>query len=277
MPHSSDPKDDAIRRVVNRLMTDGVIASSDHRAELGSTNSQAVDWLRANMGDATSNWREQLPRLVITDYQTSGRGRQGRNWTAQTDGLAFSLVSSGVHRLLSIAVGVAIAQSIEFVAGPTSCALKWPNDIWMNGCKVGGILIESVSVPRDESTAVDNPETVAIVGIGINVGSSPVIEGVQTSSVVEATGKVISRSELLAEIVPAVVSQFGDDEEKHDEAITEFTKRCVLKGSQVRCWINGTHVEGICEGISSTGELLIRTRNGTARCQSGEVSRVRPS
>ena len=269
--------DDAIRRTLNRLVADGFIASYDHRSRCGSTNTEANEWLRRSPETDVSTQNVQLPRLIVADKQTSGRGRLGRVWTAQEDGLAFSLLWKGCHSLLSIAVGVAIAEAIEFVAGPTSCGLKWPNDIWMNGRKVGGVLIERIGLSGRDCGSNEGDGEVSIIGIGLNVRSSPDIDGTATTSIVETTGKVIARSDLLEELVSSLIQRLNFIQNDPEGVIRDFAKRCILSGTPVRCWIGGAQVEGMCEGISSTGELIVHTSDGVQRCRSGDVTRVRHS
>lgn len=277
MSDSKDPVDPSIRRVVSKLIADGVILSADHLATIDSTNTQSSRWLGKSVLDDSL-----LPRLVIADEQTSGRGRMGRSWNARNDGLALSLVWPGCHGLTSIAVGVAIAETIEFLAAPTKCGLKWPNDVWLADRKVAGVLIErvdtkSASGSRDGGTSgavVDQP--VSIVGIGLNVGSSPKLGESPTTSIAESTGKLVSRAEVLAELIPMLVERLRAVELDAEELLREFRRRCVLSSLPVHCFVDGQPVEGVCEGISDTGELQVLTANGIQKCRSGEVSRVRP-
>ncbi len=271
----SEPVDLAIHRVIDSLLTSGVIASFDHQSTLPSTNSTALDWLNTHRGsERVEIIGSQLPRLVIADSQTAGRGRLGRTWQAQQDGLAFSLVLSGCEELLSIAVGVAIAETIEHLAAPLRCGLKWPNDVWINGKKVAGTLIERVDLPSQRH---DGPLVAVVIGIGLNVGSSPNLSESETTSICEATGKWITRSAMLSELIPAVIDTVQRCQTDRDECLDAFRHRCALTGEMIRCSIDGQVVEGRCEGISLNGEMRIHTESGERVCRSGEVSRVRVS
>ena len=129
--------------------------------EIDSTNSELMRRARAGQLD---------PILLVAERQTAGRGRLGRTW--HTDGaeiegipaLTFSLglpLSPQNWSGLSLAVGISVAQSLH-----PSLRLKWPNDIWLNDRKLGGILIE---------TAVVNDVRYAVIGIGINIAPLTVI------------------------------------------------------------------------------------------------------
>lgn len=267
------PLDESICRVTDSLLASGMLASRDHQSSLPSTNSAALQWLGDQRGDctATSALLSQMPRIVIAETQTAGRGRRGRSWQTPHDGLAFSLVQIGCHELLSIAVGVAIAEAIEHEAGPVRCGLKWPNDVRMSGRKVAGILIERVDLP---SAADGYPQAMAVIGIGLNVGSSPQLDEAQATSVCEATGKFVTRAGILAELIPAVIGSASLCEADPQELLQSFRDRCVLTGETIRCLIDGQVVQGRCEGVDERGELQVWTGAGMRSCRSGEVHRV---
>ena len=91
--------------------------------------------------------------VLVVDRQTAGRGRRGRSWASSPDSsLTFSLLwrfEGGVERLagLSLAVGVALVRAVS-AFGVSGAALKWPNDILLNGGKLAGILVELTSARR---------------------------------------------------------------------------------------------------------------------------------
>ncbi len=123
--------------------------------EIDSTNSELMRRARAGQLD---------PILLVAERQTAGRGRLGRTWHsegANGDGipaLTFSLglpLSPKSWSGLSLAVGISVAQSLH-----PSLQLKWPNDVWLNDRKLGGILIETATV---------NDRRYAVIGIGINI------------------------------------------------------------------------------------------------------------
>src|SRR6185503_2956197 len=105
--------------------------------------------------------KENNPVLLAAEEQTAGRGRRGRRWhSAPGAGATFSLgrrVRRPVRELaaLSLVAGVAAARALRAL-GLQQAALKWPNDLMVDGAKLGGILVEN----RDSNYAV--------IGIGIN-------------------------------------------------------------------------------------------------------------
>ena len=96
--------------------------------------------------------------LVTTGFQSAGRGRQGRTWTAPPGrALLLSLVVRAPDPLLPLRAGLAVAD----LAGPAAL-VKWPNDVLLEGRKVAGVLVEA----RPQ-------EGWAVVGIGINAAFAP--------------------------------------------------------------------------------------------------------
>ncbi len=123
----------------------------EHHAQIDSTNARAKELAR---GGAPGG-------LVVTaDEQTAGRGRQGRDWFAPPGGaLLYSalLRPLGDRPLLPLAVPLAVCETAENLAN-VECGVKWPNDVWVRGRKLAGILIEG----RPE-------EDWAVIGVGLNV------------------------------------------------------------------------------------------------------------
>ena len=120
---------------------------------LGSTNDEARKFLSAREGT-----------VLVADRQTKGKGRLGRKWFSPPGGLYFSVIlkprkaPKDLYKL-TILAAVACARAIKSTTG-LSAALKWPNDIMLEGKKVGGILTEGAT--RDKVSGI-------IIGVGINI------------------------------------------------------------------------------------------------------------
>ena len=123
-----------------------------HHRATDSTNERAKELARAGAPHGT---------LVTADEQSAGRGRQGREWTAPAgSAVLMSVVLRDLgeaQELLPLAAAVAACEAAEAVA-PVQCRVKWPNDVWVDGRKLAGILIEG----RPQ-------EGWAVLGIGLNV------------------------------------------------------------------------------------------------------------
>src|SRR3954464_4771732 len=103
-----------------------------------STNSRARELAEAGAPQGT---------VVTAGEQSAGRGRQGRSWTAPPGkALLYSAVLRPLderHMLLPLAVPIAVCAAAESLRPEVECTIKWPNDVWVEGRKLAGILIEA--------------------------------------------------------------------------------------------------------------------------------------
>ncbi|MCO5205498.1 MAG: biotin--[acetyl-CoA-carboxylase] ligase [Anaerolineae bacterium] len=204
--------------------------------------------------------------MVITDYQSAGKGRLGRSWEAPPNSsLLFSLLLRpdwGIDQLnwpMMIA-GLAIADAIELVTG-VAVRLKWPNDVvvcaddgtWR---KVAGILLESLW-HGDQLTSV-------VVGMGINVNISaeqmPVGMTPPTSLLV-AGGQPVDRLALLAEVLTQMEKRLISAEAGHSPQ-PAWIKRLITIGQAVRVTGGTTTITGVAEACDEQGQLLVRDSDG---------------
>lgn len=136
-----------------------------HYSEVGSTNSVALS--AADNDASTGTW-------IIADNQTSGKGRSGRSWISIDGNFHATLLLRNVQKPsqiseLSIVSGVAFHQALSQICGHTSkvkLEIKWPNDILLNRCKLGGILIESSLNSKIQCADI-------VIGFGLNLCSHP--------------------------------------------------------------------------------------------------------
>lgn len=268
-----DVEGDVERRgcqAVETLLESGICASANYCQTTESTNTKALSDLRHGVIDAA-----MMPRVYLTDEQTSGRGRHGRTWISDGGTLTFSLavdrgaLDGGAGQLLPLAVGVGIARWIDFEFAPLQAKLKWPNDVHLGGGKVAGVLLETIA---------ESPHQV-IVGVGVNVSSQPTIEPMQSASATRSLSRVVGREvrryEILSPLVQAIMealSQLGDST---DELIEDFQRRCLLSGQPIRFQHKAEQRRGICCGIAGTGELLVETSEGIQHVQSGDAQLIR--
>jgi len=160
-----------------------------HYAETTSTNDRAWDQARRGAPEGT---------LITADYQTQGRGRRGRRWLAPPRAsLLFSVLlyprlPFEQASLLTLAGGIAAARAIRATTG-LNARLKWPNDVLLNGRKVGGVLTET----EWEGASIAR----AVLGVGLNVNLAaaewpPELQDRATSLLIEL-GQPVSREVLL--------------------------------------------------------------------------------
>lgn len=223
------------------------------------------------------------PCLLVAEHQTHGRGRHGRVWQAAPGAsLTFSLALALAPRDwagLSLAVGVALADALDpwpegQPAGPLHIALKWPNDLWLvdasgTGRKLGGILIETVPA---------GAKRLAVIGVGINVLPLAGGEVAGGYACVQEIDEQAGAPRVLAQVAKPLADAVQRFEREGFAAFAAaYARRDLLRGRMVRT-TQADVAEGQAEGVSDTGELLVRTPDGVLReVGSGEVSvRLQP-
>ncbi|HRH18683.1 MAG TPA: biotin--[acetyl-CoA-carboxylase] ligase [Aquabacterium sp.] len=249
-------------------------------AELDSTNTRALQLGREG-ADA--------PCVVVAWRQTAGRGRAGRAWQAQpgqtlTMSLALPVALDqvpGGGSALSLAVGLSVAEALTPLL-PTSApsiGLKWPNDLWVNDHKLGGILIEAIQAP-----GLPAGQRWVVIGIGLNLShTAPEWQAERTD--LSQLGACVSAGQAMDALVPPLLQACTDFERQgFAPQVAAYTARDVLIGRQVQLWRQpaaqaapGTpDAHGCARGVGPDGALLIQREDGTlAPWHIGEVS-VRP-
>ncbi|WP_300455199.1 biotin--[acetyl-CoA-carboxylase] ligase [Accumulibacter sp.] len=211
--------------------------------------------------------------LLVADQQTAGRGRRGRSWLSSPEAsLTFSLLwrfTCPVAQLagLSLAVGVAVARALEGV-GVERIGLKWPNDILLDGGKLGGILVELDTQPGS---------LLAVIGIGLNLhlpaaGDEPLRH--PPAALSQALSPLPDRHRLLARLLSELAAVLDDFSAGGFPILRdEWQAHHVWQDRRVRLLDGGpVDREGICLGADTDGALLLRTPVGVERCLSGDLS-----
>jgi BirA family biotin operon repressor/biotin-[acetyl-CoA-carboxylase] ligase len=226
--------------------------------QLASTNTHAREL--AENGAAEGE-------VVIAEAQTQGRGRLGRRWESPPSvNLYFSIIlrpklapEHAAQITLMAAVGVADAVATFITQQP---AIKWPNDILVDGRKLAGILAEaSCDAARIEYV---------ILGIGINVncriGSMPPELGQRATSLFELTGNNASREIVLGRLIQALDRCYGVLEASGFEALRpHWEARFNLRGKRVRVELGNEVIIGCARGINADGALVIEDDKGVLK------------
>jgi BirA family biotin operon repressor/biotin-[acetyl-CoA-carboxylase] ligase len=218
-------------------------------ASLPSTMDAARREIRRGAGEGT---------VIIAGEQTGGRGRLKRAWFSPRGNIALSIILypdiASLPYLVMIA-SLAAAQSIESVTGKKT-QLKWPNDILIEGKKVGGILIEN-EVKGDKVSF-------SIIGIGINVALNVAdyAEIVETATSLK-TGA--AKDDLHLAIIRSLLHEFEKLYFKLPDGKPIFEAwrdRLVTLGKRVRAISGSRTIEGIAESVDVSGALVIRGAGG---------------
>lgn len=212
-----------------------------HHRATDSTNERARELAAAGAPHGT---------LVTADEQSAGRGRQGRTWSAAPgEAVLLSVVLRSLDELLPLRAAVAVAESL-----PMPAQIKWPNDIWIGGKKVSGILVEG----RPQ-------EGWAVLGIGLNVATRTFPEElseIATSLALE--GAALSREDALEALL---VSLDRVLDAPHADVLDAWRQRDALSGAEV-AWNGG---RGRAAGITDSGALRVETDAGVVELDAGEV------
>jgi BirA family transcriptional regulator, biotin operon repressor / biotin---[acetyl-CoA-carboxylase] ligase len=195
--------------------------------------------------------------VVLADEQTQGRGRSGRRWSSPAGlGLWMSFLvrrhQAGEGLLTPLLAGLATARAVERLVG-REAGVKWPNDVWIEGRKVAGVLCESVG-------------GLVVVGVGVNVRQTledfPVEIRRSATSLELVTGCRVSRSRLAGEILAEARRLLDRPVPRLAPALVgELHQRDVLGGRFLR--VGGRR--GIGAGVDALGRLLVETGPGDVR------------
>ena len=213
-----------------RIISETFLQQVVYRDELDSTNSFAVDLCKqsgVNLPD--------LPALVISERQTSGRGRGSNRWWSAEGALTFSLIvplaelDGSQLGLVSLCAGLAVCRALERLAPQVDVGLKWPNDVLIHHKKVCGILCEAPP-PAGAGSVV--------IGIGLNVNNSmesaPNELRQSATSLIDQIGTELPLTDVLILCLHEL-----------DRCLAELPRspRDVALQCQAYCCLQGTHVE----------------------------------
>ena len=222
--------------------------------EIDSSNSELMRRARAGQHEAT---------LLVAERQTAGRGRMGRVWQSQPgDSLTFSLslpLAPQDWSGLSLAVGLSLAESLH-----PGVQLKWPNDLWFEDRKIGGILVEAASMAGRSQV---------VVGVGLNIRPRGA-DGLNTppAALTELLPDLTGPACLARVALPLIQTLLTFESKGFAPLKGRFESRDALKGRQVHT-SDGQVGEAL--GVGTTGALRLLTGAGVQEIHSAEIS-VRP-
>ena len=212
--------------------------------------------------------------VVLAEKQTAGRGRRGKVWVSPlASNIYMSVVwdfsgAGDTLKGLSLAIGVAVRRAL-LKLGVAEIKLKWPNDIFVNGKKLGGILLEMIGDPSAECSV--------IVGIGINVlmseSSAEAIDQDWTD-LQKASSVTISRNELVACLITETFEVLGNFQRTGFSVYrAEWQAADLLKNQSGTISKDRESVSGIVLGVDNSGSLRMRLSDGEEqRFIGGELS-----
>jgi len=248
---------------VSRIIAETFVAGVEHYSSLPSTQERARE--------AASNPFETLPLLVIADRQTAGRGREGNSWWTGEGNLAFSLLFDPAEfdcprravPAMSLAASVAIIDTIAARIEPHRVGLHWPNDVFVEGKKLAGVLVEVM------------PDGRHILGVGLNANSRAADAPDELKSRIvtlrDLTGTAHERTVLLMRLLGELgtcLRQLGGEP---DILGLRFNDLCVQHGQMLTLYQGDRPTVGRCLGIATDGGLLLDTATGLQAFHSGTL------
>ena len=248
-----------------QLLEQTFVQRVDWQASVPSTNSVALQ---------STNVVDDLPWLIGANEQTQGRGRGKNSWWACSGSLTFSLVhrpsDSGIVKRqwpqISLTVGLAVTEMVSELLPGHCVQLKWPNDVYVDGRKIAGILIETMPQHDD----------LVVTGIGMNLNNSlaDAPHEIQDTAIAacDVVGEMLDPTRAMVSLLNHLDRELrllGEEDPTLSERLRE---RCFLTGKTVTISNSGSDVTGTCDGIDDDGALRITTPSGPKRFHSGTVT-----
>jgi BirA family transcriptional regulator, biotin operon repressor / biotin---[acetyl-CoA-carboxylase] ligase len=244
---------------------------------------QACHWLET-IDSTNSLARRQiesgsalLPSLWVADEQTAGRGRNHNAWWSPSGCLMLSLAigpeelpaEPARRPLLSLVAGVAVARAVERWVPPASIQLKWPNDVYLLGRKLSGMLVESLLDPRTAQPAW-------ILGIGLNIAvpwqSAPAAIQSRATCLASTARQAIALESVLIELIEQLQAAVHAWRDGSDAWLEDWNRRSLLTGRLVTLKTPaGELLTGHCDGIDLAGHLQLRDARGQHAIQAAEI------
>lgn len=192
--------------------------------------------------------------VVLAGEQTTGRGRDRREWQSAPGGVWLTLVARDVDSrnigVLPLRIGIAAAAALEALT-PETIGLKWPNDLFLGDGKLGGVLVEA----RWRGERLDW----AAVGIGINLAAP---EGVGAAGL----GESVPRAAVVERVVPAILAACSRAGVLTTAELRAFAARDIARGREI-----AGPVAGVVAGIDESGALLVESARTVHHVRSGSL------
>jgi BirA family biotin operon repressor/biotin-[acetyl-CoA-carboxylase] ligase len=244
-------------------MSGGWIDSVEHHLELGSTQDRAHA--------AAVELPVDRSLIVIADRQTSGRGRGSNRWWTGEGSLAFSIIFDParfelVRRAVpqvSLTAAVALIDSLVPWIGEHAIGLHWPNDIYVSGRKLAGILVDVL------------PDRRHIVGVGVNTNNSlgdvPAELRESAATLHWLTGRLTNHTDLLAIFLEQFAVALRLLAQTPEQLTGRFDELCLQHEELLTIRQGSERTTGRCRGIAPDGALLLDTEQGRRSFYSGTL------
>ena len=253
--------------------------------------------------DSTNNWSMQqckegraMPFACFAESQTMGKGRRGKCWTMPANSniamsvcWSFEQSSQQIH-LLPISIALAIVETLEsFNMGEVQ--IKWPNDVYVQGKKIAGILIETQAIKSklaEEGGIINSyqkkQQRAVVIGVGLNFDMSalnlsdsdvlPVFTDIESEMVEQCIERKVNREEVASVLLQNVVSTCQHFQQNAEKNLQQFYARYDYCKNKVvdLMFENGDVLSGIARGVNENAELIVEINGETCVFNSVDVS-----
>lgn len=215
----------------------------------------------------------QQGEVVVAEHQSAGRGRRGRQWISPFGSHIYMSVYWYLEQGMSAAMGLSVVTALSLSDAikqlyDLDVELKWPNDIYLNGVKLAGILIDL------EGQALEPCHSVIGIGLNVDMPNKSAEEIDQPWTDIQShVNQPINRNALVATIVNCLMERLSVH--KHNGISTmvdDWHERDVYVNKQVKLITGTKETLGICRGINSQGALLLEVDQNITPIYGGEVS-----
>lgn len=233
-----------------------------HFVSLPSTNDLAKDFARRGYPEGS---------VLLAETQTAGRGRLGRVWESPLGkGIYLSIIlrpplPPTELPKLTLTAAVAVVEALKKIT-PLKIGIKWPNDILLDGKKLGGILTE-METESDRMSYV-------ILGVGLNINTAIFPDYLQMQATsLAGTGRTYSRLAIVRAFLSAMDELYGNFlNQKFPEILDLWRRAAVTLGKPVKVKLGGREISGLAVDVAPDGALLVEKPGGEVqRIISGEI------
>ncbi|MEO0444496.1 MAG: biotin--[acetyl-CoA-carboxylase] ligase [Verrucomicrobiota bacterium] len=228
--------------------------------DTGSTNDDVARWGRDGA---------RAGFCLFAEHQRNGRGRSGSAWaSAVGKNLTFSLLLRPKMELerwptLAHAMALGVSRGVDPWLGGVRSQVKWPNDVFADGRKLAGILVEAHPAKKDPFV---------VVGVGVNVNAVPEDFPAELRPHVTSVrnfqgGRKLDRNEVAGAVLAELGRQAERCEEEFGNQLSDLRDRSLLLGERVTIWQGDERWQGLAVGLGERGELVVER-------DSGETERV---
>ena len=199
--------------------------------------------------------------VVVAEEQTAGRGRDGRTWHSPAGGVWLGMLLRPARAelgVMSVRVGLAVADAVDAMLGRVETRLKWPNDVLLAEHKLAGILCEGRW----------HGETLQwlAVGVGVNVCNAIPPAVARHAVALEEWLPAVRRLDVLDRLVPALAALASGEATLSERECAAFAARDWLQGRQLR-----SPAAGRARGLRADGALLVDLGAATIAVREGHV------